>query len=472
MSKSFAISKLSIRGDKINTICSIALIAILAVSTAAILLPLVGAQTLGPNSSSLGTGIDIPQWAYINAFPTPVGVGQPISIFFWTANFPPTAGGAYGDRWTNMTIVETLPDGTHVTLGPYTSDPVGTIFETVTPTETGNYTFQGFFPGHTIQMNPNGIDPATETPAFLASAQAYATKNNVPLATAEDAVAAGTYYGNYYLPCQSDVVTVNVQSTPISGAPSYPLPTQYWATPVSQSGHSPTWVFVTGDWLAQAIAPNAAAGTSPEDNIGGIINDFTQPPTTAHVAWTLPINFGGVAGNPQTIPTGGDNYYSYLSYETMNAVGIIMNGQYYYNTPNPPEYGFMDINLATGKEVWYQNGTDAWAGTNSPNPLQIGGFDKNSYPQLTFGQEMDFESPNQHGMIDTLWAVWTASNGSNVWSAFDPMTGNWMCNLWNVPGYAVSFGSPTLTTDPYGDMIIYTVNTGATALSTGQPLGP
>jgi len=44
-----------------------------------------------------------------------------------------------------------------------------------------------------------------------------------------------------------------------------------------------------------------------------------------------------------------------------------------------------------------------------------------------------------------------------------------MCNLWNVPGYAVSFGSPTLTTDPYGDMIIYTVNTGATALSTGQP---
>ena len=71
---------------------------------------------------------------------------------------------------------------------------------------------------------------------------------------------------------------------------------------------------------------------------------------------------------------------------------------------------------------------------------------------------MDFESPNQHGTIDTLWAVWTANNGSNVWSAFDPMTGNWICNLWNVPGYSVSFGSPSLTTDANGNMIIYTVN--------------
>jgi len=27
-------------------------------------------------------------------------------------------------------------------------------------------------------------------------------------------------------------------------------------------------------------------------------------------------------------------------------------------------------------------------------PTQIGSFNKNSYPQLTFGQEMDFELPN------------------------------------------------------------------------------
>ncbi len=101
----------------------------------------------------------------------------------------------------------------------------------------------------------------------------------------------------------------------------------------------------------------------------------------------------------------------------------------------------------------------------SLNPIQIGSFNKNSYPQLTFGQEMDFESPNQHGTIDTLWAIWTANNGSNVWSAFDPMTGNWICNLWNVPSYAVSFGSPSLTTDQNGNMIIYSVNNATKQLT-------
>ena len=44
-----------------------------------------------------------------------------------------------------------------------------------------------------------------------------------------------------------------------------------------------------------------------------------------------------------------------------------MNGQLYYNIPNPPEYGFVDIDLHTGQQVWYQNGTSAWSGTNRPN---------------------------------------------------------------------------------------------------------
>ena len=465
------LNKMNIRGNK-TAICAISLILVLAVSTFAIMMPRVNAQAIAP-------GINLPQWAYINAFPTPVGVGQTISIFAWTANLPTTAGGAYGDRWTGITINIVLPDGSNTTLGPFTSDPVGTTFQTYTPTETGNYTFQAFFPGHLMTMNPNGIDPAVLTPTFLANAQAYATAHNVSMATAEIALAAAPYYDNYYAACQSDAVTVTVQSGAIPNAPAYPLPTEYWSTPVSQSGHSPLWVYVTGDWLAQGIAPNYQGTSLPPNNIGGIINDFTQPPTTAHIAWTKPINFGGVAGNPQQLVNGGDNYYSYLSYETMNAPGIIMNGQYYYNTPNPPEYGFTDLNLATGQVVWYQNGTNAWSGTGmlgengastNPNGVGVGSFNKNNYPQLSFGQELDYESPNQHGMIDTLWSVWAATNGSNVWSAFDPMTGNWICNLWNVPGYAVSFGSPTLTTDAFGDMIIYTPNLGSTPIaSTGQP---
>jgi hypothetical protein len=461
MSNIFAKSKMEFPRNK-STLTSIVLILLLAISTFAVAIPRTSAQAIAP-------GFNVPQWTYINAFPNPVGVGQKISILVWTANLPPTGSGAYGDRWS-MSAVVTAPDGTNTTLGPYVSDPVGDIFLTFTPTVTGNYSFQGFTAGKLIDETPNGIDPAALTPTVLANAQAYATANNVPIAEAQKAVVAGASWHRYYLQSMSESVSVNVQSDPIATEIIYPMPTEYWSTPVSQAGHS-TWAYVTGDWLGQGIAPNYYGSQIPENNIGGIINDYTTPPTTAHIAWSTQCNFGGVAGNPQQLNNGGDNYYGYQSYETMFANCIIMNGRLYYNTPNPPEYGFACVDLTTGKQLWYQNCSNAYQGTvnmgsgYSPNPIQIGSFNKNSYPQLSFGQEMAFDSPNQHGTINTLWSIWTAYNGSNVWSAFDPFTGNWICNLWNVPGYAVSFGSPSLSTDQYGNIMIYTVNNSTKQLT-------
>ncbi len=461
MSNILATNKMELLRNK-ATIGAIVMILLMAVSAFAVAVPRTNAQAVTPS-------LIIPQWSYINAFPPTVGVGQQISVFLWTANLPPTGSGAYGDRWTGMYVTVTAPDGTNSTLGPVTSDPVGTIFLTFTPTMEGNYSFQGFTPAKLIDETPNGIDPqaiANLSPANLAKAQDYATANGVSLYVGEEYVIAGANWHKYYLDSMSGSVSVNVQSTPIPTEIVYPMPTEYWSEPVSQAGHA-TWSYVTGDWLGQSIAPNYQGTQIPENNIGGSINDYTTPPTTAHIAWSKPINFGGVAGNPQQLNTGGDNYYGYQSYETMFSNCIIMNGQLYYNTPNPPEYGFVDVDLHTGQTVWYQNGTNAWAGTNSPNPNGVGvsNFNKNSYPQLSFGQEMDFESPNQHGTIDTLWAVWTAYNGSNVWSAFDPMTGNWITNLWNVPNSAQRFASPSMTTDQNGNIIIYTVDNAANTLS-------
>ena len=461
MSNIFSINKMEFPRNK-ATLTSLAMILLLAISIFAIAMPRTGAQAIPP-------GIDIPQWTYINAFPPTVGVGQKISILVWTANLPPTGSGAYGDRWY-MSAVITAPDGTNQTLGPIVSDPVGDIFLSFTPTQTGNYSFQGFTAGKLIDETPNGVDPAAVTSSVLSRAQTYATQNNVSLDEAIKATIAGASWHRYYLPSMSESVTVIVQPDPIATEVVYPMPTEYWSTPVSQAGHS-AWAYVTGDWLGQGIAPNYFGSQIPENNIGGIINDYTTPPTTAHIAWSTPCNFGGVAGNPQQLNNGGDNYYGYQSYETMFSNCIIMNGRLYYNTPNPPEYGFICLDLATGKQLWYQNCSNAWESTvnmgsgYSPNPIQIGSFNKNYYPQLSFGQEMDFESPNQHGTIDTLWSVWTAYNGSTVWSAFDPFTGNWICNLWNVPGYAVSFGSPSLSTDQNGNIIIYTVNNSTKQLT-------
>ncbi|MCW3996823.1 MAG: PQQ-like beta-propeller repeat protein [Candidatus Bathyarchaeota archaeon] len=456
MSKLMAMNKKFSRNK--SAVTAIALILLLAISIFAMIIPHTMGQTVTPT-------LVIPQWTYINAFPNPVGVGQTISVFVWTANLPPTASGAYGDRWSMWAVV-TAPDGTNTTLGPYTSDPVGDIFASYTPNVAGNYTFQGFTAGKLIDETPNGVDPAAVanlTPTQLANAQAYATANNVPISVGYAYVIAGANWHRYYSASISDPVTVTVQEEPIPTETVYPLPVEYWTQPVSQAGHS-NWAYITGDWLGQGIAPNYQGTQIPPNNIGGIINDYMQPPTTAHIAWSKPINFGGVAGNPQQLLNGGDNYYGYQSYETMFANCIIMNGYLYYNTPNPPEYGFKCVDLRTGQDVWYQNGSAAWQSTvnmgsgYSPNPIQIGSFNKNSYPQLTFGQEMDFESPNQHGTINTLWAIWTAYNGSTVWSAFDPFTGNWICNLWNVPGYVTTFGSPSLSTDQMGNILIYTVS--------------
>ena len=91
---------------------------------------------------------------------------------------------------------------------------------------------------------------------------------------------------------------------------------------------------------------------------------------------------------PSAIDSGGDNYYTYLSYETMFNPVILMNGVLYYNIANPPEYGFKAVDLRTGDQLWYQNTTQDPLAVRQP----YGGFAKQNYPQLSFGQELNYIS--------------------------------------------------------------------------------
>ncbi len=380
------------------------IIAILAAST----------LFLTSNVSAHNPPISIPSYVYINAFPTPVGVGQTISLFAWSATYPPTAEGEYGDRWTNCIITVTQPDGSNTTLGPFTSDSVGTVFASFVPTTAGNYTFTFHLPNQKI-TGVNSQYPVTP-PSSLTGTQ---------------------YINDTFLAADSAPVTVQVTDSPIAPAVSYPIPTDYWTNPISQPGHQ-NWQFISGDWLAATIP-------------GANINDFTQPPTTAHIAWTKPINFGGSGGQPSAIASGGDNYYSYLSYEGMFTPPIVMGGVLYYNTANPPEYGWTAVDLRTGQQLWYNNGTQ--------DPLmvqQLGfGFAKQNYPQLSYGQELDYESPNQHGLIDYLWVTYALSNGSNVWAMYDPFSGNWICDIVGVPAGSAFFGASSMITDQIGSYLIF-----------------
>ena len=98
----------------------------------------------------------IPTYAYITASPSPIGVNQPVTIVFWLDKVPPSAAGFGGDRWANLTISVTKPDGSKETLGPFVSDPVsGGGYALYTPTQTGTYTFAFSFPGQVDSLyNP------------------------------------------------------------------------------------------------------------------------------------------------------------------------------------------------------------------------------------------------------------------------------------------------------------------------------
>ena len=128
--------------DTKNKAFAIAIVMLLTVS-------IISTLTIQSISAQI-TSAQVPTFAFINVAPTPVNLGQSVTVNFWIDIPPPTASGVYGDRWQNMHVNVVKPDGTNETLGPFTSDDTGGTYTTYTPTLIGNYTFQMTFPGQTL----------------------------------------------------------------------------------------------------------------------------------------------------------------------------------------------------------------------------------------------------------------------------------------------------------------------------------
>ncbi|MCW4030056.1 MAG: PQQ-binding-like beta-propeller repeat protein [Candidatus Bathyarchaeota archaeon] len=398
------------------TICLMILIA----SATLIALPSVNAHTPPWTKAS---------WTYIAVAPNPIGVGQTALIVFWLDTLPQTASGQYGDRF-KFTVEVTRPDGTNETLGPFDSDPVGGGWTNYTPEQTGNYIFVAKFPGITY----TGVNPPPG--GYTAAYAAYIN----------DTLTAST----------SDPVTLVVQEDPILEFPSTPLPTDYWTRPIYATNRD--WSEISGNWLA---------GGSPLYNF----NNATRAPATAHIVWTKPTTTGGIVGQPYD----DYSYFTGSAYETMWTAGIIMYGRLYYNEPRAPRYGFYCVDLTTGEQIWYNNGS---------GPIQIGSQTgahigateiPYTYPVLSFGQILEYDSPNQHGASSYLWSTYTQTkattysyqrnNGSwynftapansPVWQMYDAYTGKWICNIANVPSSGAQFAASTRTVGPNGEELIY-----------------
>ena len=384
MSKNFVTDKLKIRGKQ--TVSAIALILILTFAASMASMPIAKAA-------------NVPTYAFLTVAPNPIGVGQTATLVFWLNLVPPQAVALTGEYyWPSYTITITKPDGTTETRGPLNSDPVGSAYTMYVPVAIGTYHFKFSFPGF-----------------------------------------HSTFDGNYYQPSTSPDVTLTVQQQPIASYPTYALPTGYWARPIEHENFG--WNTISGNWLGVPVGMSVYganyAGTGGHDGTGSNFNPYTTAPKSAHIVWTKPITFGGLVGGD----SGDLGYYTGLSYEPKWTPPTIMNGVLYYNTPDPPRYGFTAVDLRTGQTLWWRNTTAAAASVNPEFPVA-------GYNAIICGQLYDYESPNQHGVIPYLWGINLAADGSTIYSMYDAVTGNWILNL-------VHASTGFMEMSPLGDMLVY-----------------
>jgi hypothetical protein len=359
---------------------------VLAHKTVAILLSLLtllsitGAISVVPTTYAHTPGWSIDTWTYTAVSPNVVGVGQTAWVVFWLNAVPPTAVGAYGDRW-NFNVLVTKPDGTTQTLGPFISDPVGNGYTSYVPEAIGKYQFQASFPGYNI-TNKNPQPGGTQGLAYV---------------------------GDYYKPSTSTQATLTVQKDKVTDWPAAQLPTDYWSRPIE--GQNREWWTVSGNWFAPNGLNQSSQGYYYK---GGGFNPYTTGPGSAHILWKQPLGmFGGIMGGDVSQDGGVGSYYNGMSYEQAFAPPVIIQGRLYYNTPPSakPNYGTHCVDLRTGEEYWYQNVT------------------------IDYGQIYNYISPNQFGGIPYLWSTSTPN-----YKVYDAYTGNWIMDFTNkTAGGTVNF---------------------------------
>ncbi len=244
------------------------------------------------------------------------------------------------DVFHGFVVTITHPDGTTETKGPLSTTVVGSTYFTYTPTQVGSYTLKLTYPGETFAST-----------------------------------------GDNYMSSTSPVTTLQVQQQPIPPYPTVPTPTDYWTRPINAQNRN--WASISGDWLLRCYNATYSLSTS-DAGIG--FNPYSQAARSAHVAWTKELALGGTVGGV----IGDTSFYTGLTYEEKLAPPIIMDGKLYYNI-YPSDFGsaagvqgnlpgFVCVDLRTGQELW-----------------------RNMDGTIDAGQEYDYVSGNQAGVLPYLW---------------------------------------------------------------------
>jgi outer membrane protein assembly factor BamB len=321
---------------------------------------------------------EIASYCYLSVEPNPVGVGQTTFISMWVDAVLPDANFDNPVRRHGYKLTVKEPDGSVALTQEWAVvvDTTGVAFTSFTPDQAGTYTVLFEYAGQTYVWNATSAQSQWTGTVFKPDTR------TLPLVVQEQPIPPALY--------------------------SYPLPTEYWTRPIE--GQNLDWYMISSHWLREAYFGTFATP-------GGRLNLWQRSgtgPTSGHIMWTKPIEFGGVIGGSQ-LPVNGSTYYSGGSYEGRLGDALIMQGRLYFTMPlghSGGSGGYVCVDLRTGEEIWYR--ADLGSG---------GGYSSSK------GELYDYESQNQHGVAGgLLWQI----TGS-TWSAFDGFSGKWMFNLTDVP---------------------------------------
>jgi len=390
---------------KIPQISTIVIILILTLSAILVTLPLVNAHD---------PAWTIETYAYMEAFPNPIGVDQTIYIGFWLDKVPPTAIGTYGVRWHNIKMTITKPNGDTEVLGPFDSDQAGGAWTTYVPDQVGTYKVVGDFPGQTI------------------------VEEN-PYPSSYEVLPIGVEFTNDTYTANSATTYFVVQQEPIATTyPPNPLPTEYWTRPINSMNRE--WYSIAGNWLGLGVTIFGDTGTYDQN---GNFNPYTIAPNSAHVVWTKPIAFGGQIGG-EFGDTDTSLYATGTAYEPKFSP-VVLQGILYYtaypgamNNPGP----LTAVDIRTGQTLWTKNANGV----------------------LKVGMIYNFITGNQYGAHAYLLTGPSTANGfvvppdlDNKWSMYDAMTGDWILDIANA-------SAGKLVRGENGEILSYTVAGGMLTL--------
>jgi hypothetical protein len=256
-------------------------------------------------------GVTQKTYAFVDATPDPVGVGQQALIRFGITQQLPAVLYYY----SGLTITLEDPNGHTTTWSDLKTDSTGQSARIFVPDVVGTYHISFDFPDWTWNAGN-----------FSSLEQGFTI-----------------YEGTTLLASHAEVDLI-VQEEPLTSYPGHPLPTEYWTRPVDPQLRE--WFSITGNWMQ--VPQNSLA----------LYND--DAPETAHVLWAHPLTTGGLAGGllgDGMVPAGSETGDAY---EGKFPGSVILNGILYYqrtDTRRETAPAIIAIDLHSGEQWMFRNNT-------------------------------------------------------------------------------------------------------------------